>query len=65
MECDGLKAPLGAMCEIETDGPGTPNVPAEVVAFSDQTLKLIPFSDTVGVSRKAEYGWSILEWASR
>ena len=44
---------LGAMCEIETDDPAAPNVPAEVVAFSDQTLKLIPFSDTVGVSRES------------
>merc|ERR1711871_407555 len=53
VECDGLQAPLGAMCEIETDDPGTPNVPAEVVAFSDETLKLIPFSETVGVSRES------------
>ena len=53
VECDGLQAPLGAMCEIETDDPDAPNVPAEVVAFSDQTLKLIPFSDTVGVSRES------------
>ena len=53
VECDGLRAPLGAMCEIETDDPEAPNVPAEVVAFSDQTLKLIPFSDTVGVSRES------------
>ena len=53
VECDGLQAPLGAMCEIETDDPGAPNVPAEVVAFSDQTLKLIPFSETVGVSRES------------
>ena len=53
VECDGLKAPLGAMCEIETDDPGTPNVPAEVVAFSGETLKLIPFSETVGVSRES------------
>ena len=53
VECDGLQAPLGAMCEIETDDPAAPNVPAEVVAFSEQTLKLIPFSDTVGVSRES------------
>ncbi|MGA0433262.1 MAG: hypothetical protein ACO3MC_06260, partial [Luminiphilus sp.] len=53
VECDGLQAPMGAMCEIETDDPAAPNVPAEVVAFSDQTLKLIPFSDTVGVSRES------------
>ena len=33
VECDGLQAPLGAMCEIETDDPDAPNVPAEVVAF--------------------------------
>ena len=53
VECDGLQAPLCAMCEIETDDHGAPNVPAEVVAFSDQTLKLIPFSETVGVSRES------------
>ena len=53
VECDGLQAPLGAMCEIETDDPRAPNVPAEVVAFSDETLKLIPFSETVGVSRES------------
>ena len=51
VECDGLQAPLGAMCEIETDAPEAPNVAAEVVAFSDDTLKLIPFSETVGISR--------------
>ena len=51
VECDGLQAPLGAMCEIETDASDTPNVAAEVVAFSDDSLKLIPFSDTVGISR--------------
>ena len=51
VECDGLQAPLGAMCEIETDAPDAPNVAAEVVAFSDDTLKLIPFSETVGISR--------------
>lgn len=53
VECEGLQAPLGAMCEIETDDPSAPNVPAEVVAFSDETLKLIPFSDTVGISRES------------
>ncbi len=53
VECEGLQAPLGAMCEIETDDEDAPNVPAEVVAFADQKLKLIPFSDTVGISRKS------------
>jgi flagellar biosynthesis/type III secretory pathway ATPase len=62
VECDGLQAPLGAMCEIETDDPGTPNVPAEVVAFSDETLKLIPFSETVGSRGRAEFAWSIVVW---
>ncbi len=47
METRGLMAPLGACCEIV--GPSGQKILAEVVGFNDETLYLMPFTDTQGI----------------
>ena len=47
LEARGIMAPLGALCEIE--GTGGLKLAAEVVGFNDQTLYLMPFTDSVGI----------------
>lgn len=47
LEARGIMAPLGAHCEIE--GTGGQKLAAEVVGFNDQTLYLMPFTDSAGI----------------
>jgi flagellum-specific ATP synthase len=47
LEARGIMAPLGAHCEIE--GTGGQKLAAEVVGFNDQTLFLMPFTDSAGI----------------
>ena len=47
LEARGIMAPLGAHCEIE--GSAGQKLAAEVVGFNDQTLFLMPFTDSAGI----------------
>ena len=47
METRGIMAPLGACCEIS--GQMGQKILAEVVGFNDQTLYLMPFTETQGI----------------
>ena len=47
LEARGIMAPLGAHCEIE--GSAGQKLAAEVVGFNDQTLYLMPFTDSAGI----------------
>ncbi len=47
LEARGIMAPLGALCEIESNSGH--KVQAEVVGFNDQTLFLMPFTEPVGI----------------
>ena len=47
LEARGIMAPLGALCEIESNAGH--KLQAEVVGFNDQTLFLMPFTDPVGI----------------
>jgi flagellum-specific ATP synthase len=47
METRGLMAPLGACCEIS--GPSGQHILSEVVGFNEETLYLMPFTDTQGI----------------
>jgi flagellum-specific ATP synthase len=47
METRGLMAPLGACCEILA--PSGQQILSEVVGFNDETLYLMPFTDTQGI----------------
>lgn len=52
IECEGLEAPVGALCEIRLDD-GSPGILAEVIAFSSAVSKLIAFSEVAGLSRSS------------
>ncbi len=47
IEASGMRAPIGALCEIQT--PHHPAVIAEVVGFEQSTLYLMPVSDLQGI----------------
>lgn len=48
LEARGLRAPLGACCEVDAGGGDV--IEAEVVGFNDDTLFLMPFSEPLGIS---------------
>ncbi len=54
VEAKGLEAGLGALCSIEDQDGHHPPVLAEVVAFEQDTLKLIPYHETIGLSRSSK-----------
>ena len=47
IEASGMRAPIGALCEIQT--PHHPAVIAEVVGFEQSTLYLMPVSELHGI----------------
>lgn len=47
--CNGFKAPVGALCEITIEDAKASSILAEVVAFSEDGLVLMPFDDLAGV----------------
>lgn len=47
--CNGFKAPVGALCEIIMEDAEGSSILAEVVAFSEDGLVLMPFDDLAGV----------------
>jgi flagellum-specific ATP synthase len=47
IEASGMRAPIGALCEIQT--PHHPAVIAEVVGFQQSTLYLMPVSELHGI----------------
>jgi FliI/YscN family ATPase len=50
VQAEGLALPVGAACEIRTDG-GPSAVPCEVVGFRDDVTLLMPLGDLQGVRR--------------
>ena len=49
VEIDGMTAPVGSVCQIET-GRCAPPVQCEVVGFRDHTLLVMPYGDAEGVA---------------
>lgn len=47
----GIKAPLGAVCQLLGEGGKDKGVPAEVVGFRDDSCLLMPYGDLRGVSQ--------------
>ena len=60
VECDGLQAPLGALCEIETNEPEAPNVPAEVVLHL-MGVTNVPRNESLNISSLSTY---VVAWVS-
>jgi Flagellar biosynthesis/type III secretory pathway ATPase len=53
IESQGFVAGMGAMCVIDDPSGGHPEVLAEVVSFDKETIKLIPYHETTGLSRRS------------
>jgi flagellum-specific ATP synthase len=53
LEAVGLKVPVGSVCEIRAEPPGTGAVSAEVVGFSGDRTFLMPTGDIAGLSSGA------------
>jgi len=49
IEVEGLSAPIGSLCRIET-GRSEDHVLSEVVGFRDRTLLVMPYQDAAGVA---------------
>ncbi len=50
IESQGPKARIGDLCEIETDDPNQPILPAEVVGFKSGKLLLMPLGEMANLS---------------
>ena len=50
-EGKGIKAPLGAVCQLLGEEGNGKGVPAEVVGFRDDACLLMPYGDLRGISQ--------------
>ena len=53
LEAAGIRAPVGSVCQVQTDGQGHPPVMAEVVGFSGDRAFLMPTSEMHGLASGA------------